>query len=44
MTFEELADSGSNAYVTLDLKLAVSLQHMLLHGGSDAKELKYQVA
>ncbi len=40
---EDLADSDSMAYVTLDLKLAVALQHMILHGGNPAKELQDQV-
>ena len=40
---EDLADSESKSYVTLDLKLAVALQQMIQHGGNPAKELQDQV-
>ena len=40
---EDLADSESKGYVTLDLKLAVALQQMISHGGNPAKELQDQV-
>ncbi len=37
---DHFADSGGEAFVTLDVKLSVSLQHIISHGGQDARELK----
>jgi hypothetical protein len=37
---EDFADSGGEAYVTLDVKLSIALQQIITHNGPDAKELK----
>ena len=39
-SFLGLKDSGGDAFVTLDVKLATAMQAMIAHGGQDAKELK----
>ena len=37
---DHFATSGGESFVTLDVKLSVALQHIISHGGQDAKELK----
>jgi len=39
-TYESLADSGPDAFVTLDMMLSTAMQTMIMHAGQDAKELR----